>query len=170
MNLVIWNLKIRLLHWLMALFVILNLFVFDEGNDVHFWIGYGALALILIRVFIGFRSNGYEAFKKFPLNLSELVNFLKNLFRRDHKDYVGHNPAAAYAYISFWILVVTLGFTGVLLVHVDTFWGDQLLEEIHNIAADCVIVFIVIHFTGILLDSILHKRKAWISMITGFKS
>jgi len=166
----VWNLKIRLLHWLMVAFIVINLFIFDEGDLVHYWVGYGSLVIILLRSIIGFRSHSFAAFKKFPLQPLELFNFFKYLFTRNRKNYIGHNPAASYAYIIFWVLVVVLGITGVLLVHAEVFFGDQFLETVHEISADVIIVFIVIHFTGIILDSILHKRKAWMSMITGNKS
>ena len=153
----------------MALFVVINLFIFDEGDDIHIWLGYGTLALVLLRTIIGFTAQGFEAFNQFPIGINDLFSFLKNLFNHKAKDYVGHNPAASYAYIIFWFLIVGLGVSGILLEHVDAFFVSESLEELHDLMADAVIVFIVVHFTGMLLDSILHKRKAWMSIITGKK-
>lgn len=160
------SLKIRVLHWLMAALII-NLFIFDEGDNIHIWLGYGTLAIVLLRTIIGFTANGFEAFKKFPLGLNELFYFFKSIFSQNRKDYAGHNPAASYAYIIFWLLTIGLGVTGILLVYVDSFFGSERLEELHDLMADAVIVFIAVHFMGILLDSILHKRKSWMGVITG---
>lgn len=161
----VWTLKIRLLHWFMALFIVLNLFIFDEGDDIHYWIGYGTLAIVFFRTIIGFTSQGFDSFRKFTLQPRELFYFFRNLFSHARKDYTGHNPAASYAYIIFWLLVIGLGITGGLLVHSDYFFGNQLLEELHDLMADATIVFIVIHLTGVLLDSFLHRRKSWMSII-----
>lgn len=166
---IVWTLNIRLLHWLMAAFVLINLFLYDEGDDIHNWLGYGTLAIVLFRFLIGLTSKGYDGFKKFPLNPSELFTFLRTLFKRNRKDYLGHNPAASYAYIVFWLLIIGLGVTGILLVHVEEYFGSQVLEEIHAIMANSVIVFLVVHLTGMTLDAVLHRRKTWMSMFNGKK-
>lgn len=165
----VWSLKIRLLHWFMAAFVIVNLFLSNEGDDIHNWLGYGTLAIIFIRTIIGFTSNGFDSFKKFPLRPSELLLFFKNLFKRERPDYTGHNPAASYAYIVFWLLIIGLGITGILLVHFEDFFGSQTLEDIHAVFANAVIIFIGVHFSGLILDSVLHRRKSWMSMLSGKK-
>lgn len=165
----VWTLKIRILHWLMAGFVLINLFLFDEGDDIHNWLGYGTLAIVFIRSLLGLTSKGYDGFRNFPLNPTELFTFFRNLFKRDRKDYTGHNPAASYAYFTFWLLVIGLGVTGILLVHVEGYFGSEMLEEIHEIFAKGVIVFLVVHFAGIILDAVLHRRKTWMSIINGKK-
>lgn len=166
---IVWNLKIRLLHWLMAAFVLINLFLFNEGDDIHNWLGYGTLVILFFRLILGFTSDGFEAFRNFLLKPAEFFFFLKYLFTPTRKDYVGHNPAASYAYLFFWILIIGLGITGILLVHVEHFFGSQELESLHKILANGVIVFLVVHFTGLILDAVLHKRKTWMNMINGKK-
>lgn len=153
----------------MAIAVTVNLFIFDEGETLHVWLGYGTLLILLLRSILGFTSNGAEAFKNFPLKASELLLFLKSVLSKKRKVYLGHNPIASYAFIFFWLMIIVLGVTGLLLVHTEHFWGDPLMEEIHEITAKFVIIFLVFHLVGILLDSILHKRKTWLSMMTGKK-
>lgn len=153
----------------MALFIVINLFVFDDGDNVHNWIGYGTLLIVLLRGLIGLTSDGYDSFKKFPLHPRELFSFVQNFFNKNRKNYIGHNPIASYMYFVFWFLVLGLGISGVLLVFVDAFFGDEFLEQIHSFYAKAIIVFLLIHFTGIILDSALHRRKTWMSIITGRK-
>lgn len=170
MRFVVWSLPIRILHGLMAIFIIINLFVYSDGELVHIWLGYGALGLVFIRVIIGIKARDESSFKKFPLSPKSFFQFLKNVFRRDRPQYLGHNPLASYAFILFWIAVVILGVTGILLEHTEKFWGDPLVEKIHEFTSDAVIIFLVIHLTGIVLDSILHRRATWVAMITGRRS
>lgn len=170
MNSVIWSLPIRILHGLMAIFITINLFIFDEGELLHVLLGYAALAIVLIRLIIGIKTNDESSFKKFPLNYNEVFLFLKNIFSRKRPQYKGHNPLASYAFILFWIAVIILGVTGILLEHVDHFWGDPVVQEIHTITSDAVIIFLIIHLAGITLDSILHRRRTWMAMITGKRS
>ncbi len=48
----IWPVSIRLIHWALAISITLNLFVLEEGDDPHKYLGYFALALVVIRQFI----------------------------------------------------------------------------------------------------------------------
>lgn len=153
----------------MAIIITINLFIFDEGEYIHVWLGYLAIAIVLFRLIIGFTAKGYEAFKNFPLNLKELFYFLINVFSKKRKEYHGHNPVASYAFILFWIFVLLLGISGILLVHTDRFWGDPLMEDVHTLSSKAIIVFLAIHAAGIILDSLLHQRKTWLSMIKGMK-
>ncbi len=167
---VIWNIRIRLIHWAMAVIILLSLFVFDDGETVHQWLGYGALLFLFIRLIIGFFGSGYEAFKNFELKPARLIEFLKDHLRlKIGKNYLGHNPAASWSYIFFWLCVVGLGVTGVLLVHVDAYFGDERIEQIHELLSHFVQFFIVLHLSGLLLDSYIHKHRAWMAMITGKK-
>jgi len=61
---IVWTLKIRLLHWLMAAFVLLNLFLYNESGEIHNWLGYGTLAIIFFRALLGLTSNGFDGFRK----------------------------------------------------------------------------------------------------------
>jgi cytochrome b len=166
---IVWNLKIRFIHWSLALVILINLFIFDEGDKTHSVIGYFGLALVAFRLFIGFFAKDFSAFKKFPLHPSAVFDFIKNLFRPTRKDYKGHNPMASYAYIGLWTLVILLAVTGFMLNEIDSFFGDEKLEKIHNLLADGLIAFLVVHFLGIALDSYLHKRKAFLSIVSGKK-
>ncbi len=136
------TLKIRLLHWLMVFFIVINLFIFDDGDTIHVWVGYGSLLIILPRLFLGLTGSGHAA----------------------------PNRIAFFAYVVFWGLVIGLGVSGILLVHFEDFFGAQNIENAHDLMAKAVIVFIIVHFSGIIIDSILHHRKTWMAMISGKKS
>lgn len=47
-----WPVSIRFIHWTLAIIIILNLFVLEEGDDPHKYLGYFALALVILRQFI----------------------------------------------------------------------------------------------------------------------
>ena len=77
----VWNLKIRLIHWGLALIILINLFIFDEGDKVHSLIGYFGLGLVVIRFIIGLTAKDFSSFKKFPLHPTEVFSFIQNIFK-----------------------------------------------------------------------------------------
>jgi cytochrome b len=51
----------------------------------------------------------------------------------------------------------------------DRFWGNQTLEDIHEIISNVLLALVCVHLSGVFLDSFTSKRKTWMVMITGKK-
>jgi cytochrome b len=162
---VIWPLSVRIIHWFVALIVLLDAFWLEEGDALHRYAGYAAVILVIIRFVMGKFGQGYVLFSAMPLGFSHTINFLKNHFSGD-AHYEGHNPLASVVYIIMWFLIIGLGVTG-FLMGLDAFWGDENLETIHNLLSDVLIGLVVIHLLGIAIDAIIYKRKTWMGMIDG---
>jgi cytochrome b len=62
---VVWDPVVRLFHWLVVAGFMANMFVAEEGKLVHRWIGYGILALIVVRLVWGFVGTAYARFSNF---------------------------------------------------------------------------------------------------------
>ena len=45
----VWDLFVRIFHWSLALCVLLNFFVFEEGESFHEYSGYLACGLVFLR-------------------------------------------------------------------------------------------------------------------------
>jgi cytochrome b len=166
---IVWNKVIRLTHWLVAVIIILNMFVFDDGDDLHIWLGYIAAGIVLFRLIYGFVSRDQShSFSNFPLSPSSLFKFFQDkINQRDHV-YKGHNPAASWIYILIWICAAGLTVTGWML-GLDRFFGSEEVEQLHVYFNTALQVTIIIHLLGIGLDSIQFKRKTWMGMFTGRK-
>lgn len=129
----------RVIHWCIAIAVILNAFILLEGDIIHRYLGYSAVILIGLRLII------------------------KN------KQSVGHyNPKAKYVYWLIWLCVAALALTGFLL-GTDRFFGNSEIEEIHKLISDLIIGLVAIHLIGIFWDAYSNKRKTWMLMISGEK-
>lgn len=166
---IVWALPVRLIHWLIAIIVVTNLFFAEGGDEIHRYIGYFAVVLVFLRVIWGFRSDDPSAFKNFPMSFAHISKFLKSFFNsNDPNQYSGHNPMASMTYIVIWSCILFLGLSGYLL-KTDMFFGEEWLEDFHKIIAQFLEFLIIMHFLGIIADSVKFKRKTWKAMLTGKK-
>lgn len=136
---VVFSRLIRFVHWGIALAIILNLFIFDEGELVHRLLGYSAVLLVAVRL------------------VHEFV-------RKTHRQFP--NKIAFITYLLIWGCIISLGISGFLL-GTDRFWGDELVEKIHELLANFIKGLAILHLLGIFIDSIKNNRRTWLNMVNG---
>lgn len=136
------NRLIRFIHWGIAFVVFFNLFVQDDGETLHRYFGYSAVLLVVIR-------------------------FVYGLTTKNHRHFP--NKMAQATYIAMWGCIIALGVTG-FMMGTDKFWGDELIEEIHENLSKGIQVLVVMHLLGIAIDSFKFKRRTWMNMINGKKN
>lgn len=158
----------RLFHWGIALLILLNLYAFEHGKSFHQYAGYTCAGLVMMRVFFGqiFYAKRFSL-QRFELRPNKLKGFVHDLIKGKKEDYPGHNPIASYVYLMIWGLVCLLAISGFLMKEVDALWGNETLENIHEILANAMIIMILLHLAGVIQDSLYFKRKTWKRMITG---
>jgi len=164
----IWDRPTRLGHWCLAICVTLNLFVLESGEVFHQWTGYVALVTVLFRSVWGFFGAEASRWSSQPLAPSQVLGYMKAGFREPGgaEQAAGHNPLAAWTYVFLWLLVVALAVSG-FMMGLDAFWGEEWLQELHEAFANAVKVLVLVHFMGIVIDSIRYRRKTWMRMIRG---
>ncbi|MBL9037278.1 MAG: cytochrome b/b6 domain-containing protein [Archangium sp.] len=134
----------RLLHWVLALVVGLNLLVLEEGSDVHRAAGYlGAVAMV-VRGLWGRR--GLVPFGNLPS--------------------VAANRWAALVAGGIWACIAGLAVTGWML-GLDAYFGEEWLEEAHEVISHVLTVLVLLHVAGLITDGVRHRRHTWLSMVTG---
>jgi cytochrome b len=156
----------RLIHWVIAVAVILNLWVLEEGDDPHQISGYVALAATSLRIIWGFWGGPQSRFSAFPVSFFQLRTFIRNRGTQSPDQYPGHNPLASLVYLGVWFCILGLGLTG-FMMGLDAFWGDETLESIHGAIANVMQGLVVLHLLGIIMDSMKFRRSTWLSMFTG---
>ncbi|MBY0429093.1 MAG: cytochrome b/b6 domain-containing protein, partial [Alphaproteobacteria bacterium] len=82
--------------------------------------------------------------------------------------YIGHNPAGALMMIGLIVMMLTCCITGYMQT-LDSFWGQEWLQELHQISANSILVLAIIHVLAAIIESIRHKENLILSMITGKK-
>ena len=182
----VWDPLVRVGHWLLATVVIIAWFV-DEPLWLHTWLGYIAIALVLVRIVWGFIGPDYARFASFVRGPRLTFGYFSDLIRFSSKRYLGHSPAGAVMIIALLVMVAVTAVTGmaslaatrgegplagvITKVERATTEEDQelLIEEIHETAANVTMVLVLLHIAGVALASFAHRENLVAAMITGRK-
>jgi cytochrome b len=163
----VWDPFVRLFHWsLVALFAATYL-TGEELGTLHEWLGYAIVALLVVRIVWGFVGSEHARFRDFVYSPQTVIGYARDALTLRAKRYLGHNPVGGVMVLLMMVgLLVTCG-TGWLL---STGAGDHhALEEVHEVAANGMLVLIGLHVAGVLLSSLEHGENLVRSMVTGFK-
>ena len=164
----VWDVPTRVFHWLYALsFCVAYLTAESERyRDIHVLLGYTLLGLLAFRLFWGFAGSKYARFDSFLYKPAEVYAYLLTMFRARPDHYAGHNPAGSVAIWLLLLLGLCAGTSGVL-VYQDI--GGDRLTELHELASNAMLAGILVHLSGVLLGSLLHRENLPRSMVTGYK-
>jgi cytochrome b/nitrate/TMAO reductase-like tetraheme cytochrome c subunit len=177
----IWDLPTRLFHWALATSFGVA-YLTSEGDrwrSVHVFFGYLLLALVIFRIFWGFAGSHYARFSSFWFSPKEALDYLKQVLARSAPRHVGHNPTGSIAIYILLALAVVVSVTGVLTLGGDeqqgiaagwfTFSQIKLMKGFHELAANGMLLVVLGHIAGVVVESVLHKENLARSMVTGFK-
>ncbi len=165
----VWDLPLRLFHWLLALsFAAAYLTAeLDDWRLLHVTLGYTVAGLVLFRLLWGIWGTHYARFSNFVRGPQAVTAYLRSLLtgRPDH--YTGHNPAGAVAIVLMLALALLLTAAGWLLY---TERVGEWMEEVHELLANLLLMVVLVHIAAVLLSSRLHGENLARAMLTGHKA
>jgi cytochrome b len=164
----VWDLFVRVFHWLLASLFVLAYATGDEVEKVHIAVGYTIAALIALRIVWGFVGPRYARFANFVPAPREVVNYLRDAALLRAPRYLGHNPAGGAMIIALLALLSGTCVTGFMMT-TDAFWGAKWVEGIHEVMANLTVALIVFHVLGVLVTSFEHRENLVKAMLTGRK-
>lgn len=166
----VWDIWVRFTHWAVALGVLLNLAITEEGSDIHQYVGYAVVALVVSRLIWGFIGSRYARFASFFPTPKRVKTHISHVLNRQlDPQEVGHNPLAALMMFALWGVILGLGVTGYLM-GTDAFWGEDWPKEIHEVFANSLYLLIPVHVVSAIIMGRLQKQNLIKSMITGKKN
>lgn len=163
----VWDIFIRVFHWSMVAIIFANFTLFDEGN-VHETLGYILIGLLAFRLIWGFIGSQYAQFKYFIPNFDKIKRHIKNIREKKGSPYFGHNPIGALMIFNLFITLILLCFTGYVAT-TDRFWGVEWVEEVHEFLANYLLFSVLLHVTGVVLESFRSGVNLISAMFTGIK-
>jgi cytochrome b len=174
----IWDLPIRLFHWLLVTCItgsLISIHLLDNGVELHAYFGYCILTLLIFRVIWGFVGSRHARFVSFIPNLQSILNYLQGKSPR----FLGHNPIGA---LSVFALLFFLGVQAVTGLFVDdeiAFQGPfakyvsnavvSFFSEIHEGNQVVIYLLITIHILAIAYYRKFKGENLVKPMITGDK-
>ena len=164
----VWDPLVRVFHWSLVACVLLNLFVVDDGEDLHQWLGYAAAALVGVRVVWGFIGPRHARFADFFPTPRRVANHVRALLGGEPEHHWGHNPLGALMVLGLLAMVLSLGLTGWMQT-LDAFWGVEWLMDLHEGLGEWLLPMVGLHAGATIVMGRIERTRLVKAMVTGVK-
>ncbi len=164
----VWDVPVRVFHWLLVL-CFAGAWITAESEHwrlVHVTLGYTMAGLLAFRVLWGLVGTRYARFASFVRGPRAVIGYLKSLVGRQPEHHTGHNPAGALAIVGLLVLIAVTAASGFATYNE---LGGEWLEELHEGAANGMMLLVIVHVVGVVVSSFVHKENLVRSMFTGRK-
>ena len=163
----VWSPGVRILHWLLTLGLIISFLTGDDVMRLHFWVGHGILALMLVRAVMGLYGSHHVRFETFVPTPSELLRYFRDLRNGTAGRYLGHDPAGGAMIATLLTAVLLTVASGLVTYYVPAL--EEALGEVHEVLATLTLVLVIIHVIGVSVSSYLQGENLIGGMISGWK-
>lgn len=164
----VWDPLVRLIHWSLVATILLNGFVTDPSRKLHEYVGYAALALVILRLVWGLVGPRHARFTAFPPNPVAALRHIRDTLRARTVLHLSHNPLGALMVYNIWATVLVLCATGIMMGTVR-FFGVEWVQEAHEAAFDWLMISVVLHLVGVVAETWLSGVPLVRAMIDGHK-
>ena len=180
-RILIWDLPTRLFHWTLALSFVVAWLTSesDQWLSVHVFLGYLMLGLVVFRVIWGLVGTHYARFASFWFGPKDALAYLRQVLTRKAPRHVGHNPTGSVAIYLLLLLALVVGVTGFLTLGGEEQQGamagwmgitqGRVFKKLHEFSATLMLLGVLGHLAGVVVESVLHKENLARSMLTGTK-
>ncbi len=175
----VWDLPIRVFHWLLVAGFFVAYLTEDELLNVHVWAGYLVLGLLVFRLIWGFVGSQYARFSSFLCSPVKSFTYIKDAIGLKAKRYLGHNPAGAGMIVLLIVGLFMTVISGLIVYAADQQLGplagmidasnEEFWEEAHEISANLTLLLVAIHVAGVAFESVIHSENLVKSMWNGYK-
>jgi cytochrome b len=154
----VWDLPVRLFHWLLVLCITGSLISVNLGGNAiewHAYFGYCILTLLIFRIVWGFVGSTHARFASFAPNINSVLAYLRGTAPR----VLGHNPIGALSVFALLFVLTVQATTGLFVDDEIAFQGPlakyvsssvvEFLSEIHESNQVLIYALIAIHISAI---------------------
>jgi cytochrome b len=176
----IWDLPIRIFHWLLVLLFVAAYTTHILGTDYfiyHLWFGYATLILVSFRILWGFVGTYHARFSNFVRNPIATIKYALSVFKKTDKPHAGHNPLGAIMVIILLPAILVQAITGLFtndeIFNVGPLYAyisDELslsLTSLHRQLFYWILGAIVLHIAAVLCHQFLKRDNIIGAMFTG---
>lgn len=172
----VWDLPTRLFHWTLVAVVALSWWSAEyHKDDLHLYLGYGALSLLLFRIGWGLVGSSTARFSTFVRGPRHVARYVRDRF---HWPLAGHAPLGALSVLALIVMLLVVVGTGLFALDEDGLFGGPLAHlvsisasdtarELHEDLFNLLLALIALHVAAILLYRLALGRNLLGPMITG---
>ena len=178
----VWDLPLRLFHWLIVLSIIGSYTTAKLGVDYmqyHFYFGYFMIAMLIFRITWGFIGQRHARFSSFLTGPSAFFTYAKQMFSRAGHVSVGHNPVGGVMVIVMLILLAVQATTGLFTTDTIIWNGPfyptvsestgSFLSSVHEANFNIILGVVGLHLAAIIYYHWVKKQNLVSAMFTGYK-
>ncbi|SEK34845.1 Cytochrome b [Colwellia chukchiensis] len=179
----IWDLPLRLFHWLLVLSIAASWYTSKQDNgliDYHLLTGYFTLGLIVFRLLWGFFGTTHAKFRNFIPSFKKVSAYIRHFNSDAPEHYPGHNPLGSLM-VFFMLAVILLQAVSGLFMNDEIFTSgpysgaingklEAIFITIHRHGFDYILAAIALHVFAVLYYVSVKKQALISAIITGKKS
>lgn len=178
----IWDLPVRICHWLMVLLVIsqwVTAEILDDAIQWHAWFGYGLLGIVLFRLIWGFIGTRYARYGSFIVSPRKTFVYLRQTISGTAPTYTGHNPLGGWMALFLLLLLAAQAITGLFMTDDIFFFApyysavsstvQEWMNTLHHQLFTVLQFAIGAHIAAALVYVFINKQPLIQAMITGKK-
>lgn len=178
----VWDLPLRLFHWLLAVLVVVSWVSVEIGGNamqIHMLSGYTILALVLFRILWGFAGSHHARFSSFVRAPAAAIAYLSAMRRNAADRHLGHNPAGGWSVIAMLTVLLVQAATGLFsnddiatqgpLANLVSKAVSDRITGIHHLNVKLLYVLIGLHLAAVAFYFFYKRENLVRPMLTGFK-
>jgi cytochrome b len=178
----VWDLPVRVSHWLLALCVPLAWLTRELGSEYFRWhryVGYTVTVLVAFRLIWGCAGTRHARLAAFVRGPRAVTAYLRDFVRGVHSRHVGHNPAGGWMVLALLGLLALQVATGLFandqILNVGPFYGwvspelSDRLARLHRRSFDWLLIAIGLHVLAVLVYRVHARRDLLRPMFSGRK-
>ena len=169
----VWDLPVRLVHWLVAGLILFSWWsVHNHHTDRHIWSGCAILTLLIFRILWGFFGSSTARFANFVRGPRAIGDFVRGRWTG-----IGHNPLGALSVIVLLLALFVQVGLGLIAEDEDGLYAGPLYRlvssdtsdkarDLHALWFNVILGLIVLHVAAIIYYRF-RGQKLTKPMITG---
>jgi cytochrome b len=178
----VWDLPVRLFHWLLVLSMIASYVTAKIGFETmeyHMWLGYWTIGLLIFRILWGFVGPKHARFASFLKGPAGVWRYARALGAGTMIETAGHNPLGGLSVILLLALVGFQAFTGLFATD-DILWTGPYIGAVssdtasrltawHHLNFNFILAAVALHLLAIAFYFLVKKQNLVGAMVHGKK-
>ncbi len=170
----LWDLPTRICHWLLVVCLPAAWLAVElDWLQVHEWLGYTVLVLVVSRIIWGFVGSQHSRFSDFLVGPRAVLAYL----RGENPASVGHNPLGSWSVLLLLLLLLTQAvsglfnsddvfFTGPLYYALDAGMRDTM-GLVHEVAFNLLLGLVALHIAAVIYHQRWRREPLVQAMLRG---